>query len=81
LQRNESDGSRIYFSYQDNLKDPFFIAYAGGNFQRNEKENNQTVSWVKIQNGLISIHDPHRGQFQLPLETAEFNTLGLSFLS
>lgn len=81
LQSNESDGSRIFFSYQDALKDPFFIAYAGGNFQKNEKENNQKVSWVKIQNGLISIHDPHRGHFQLPSETTEFNTLGLSFLS
>lgn len=81
LKRNESDGSRIYFNYQDTLKDPFFIAYAGGDFQKNEKENNQIVSWVKIHNGLIIINDPHRGHFQLPANTTEFNTLGLSFFS
>lgn len=79
LQKKISDGSRLYHSYADKLKDPFFIAYAGGEFHKNENNNNKMVSWAQSNNGIISIADPHRGHFEL--STPHFHCLGISFQS
>lgn len=66
LQDNKSsDGSRLYLDYSDPLKDSFFAAYAGGIWTKNERENNQVVSWVRIYGEVIEVSDPHRGIFTL----------------
>lgn len=80
IQENKSDGSRLYYDYADKLKDPFFIAYAGGEFHKDE-QNNNFVPWIERHDGIIAINDPHRGYFKVQANHPLLNTFGLGFRS
>lgn len=78
---NSSDGSRLYYDYQDSLKDPFFIAYAGGAFTKDEMNNNQMVPWIHTTDQFIDINDPHRGKMQINKNEVNIHASGLSYLT
>lgn len=79
LENKSPDGSRLYQDYRDSLKNSFFYAYAGGEKSKNEKNNDSNVLWVNISNGMISITDPHRGNFSFSEHEIFTNQLGLGY--
>ncbi|HLW58181.1 MAG TPA: glycosyltransferase [Bacteriovoracaceae bacterium] len=81
IESNASDGSRLYYDYQDSLKDSFFTAYAGGAFTKEETNNNQIVPWVQIMDQIIEISDPHRGKMQINKNDINIHATGLSYLT
>ena len=81
LQENHSsDGSRLYENYADPVKNPFFFAYAGGEWRKNETQNNRIVSWVKVTDTAFQVSDPHRGKFTLS-KKEDLAQMGLTYSS
>jgi len=80
IKENKSpDGSRLYQDYCDSLKDSFFFAYAGGEKGKKEKSNDSYVLWANTSNGIITITDPHRGNFSFSNNEIFADELGLTY--
>lgn len=79
LDSSSPDGSRLYEDYSDPLKDPFFNAYAGGEWKKNEDFNKTLVPWVETSSLTIIINDPHRGHFKREKSANLLQQSGLSY--
>ncbi len=66
LTKNEkSEGIQIFEDYRDELLQEFFRTYGMRHLPESEKDNMVPVPWVTVTDDGYTVHDPHRGIFQL----------------